>query len=136
MIDLIAQIVRHPFHGPGKIGIGVGHVDAHPSGKVAEIPDVGMPGMRNGLSLLIVGQETERRSRIDRRVTVGQVYPHLETSGKDRWILCAGFSEMLQVLNPTDAPQLIVDQIGRGQSVLVTADGLTRDVMPMLQPLV
>jgi hypothetical protein len=43
---------------------------------------------------------------------------------------------MLQVLNPTDAPQLIVDQIGRGQSVLVTADGLTRDVMPMLQPLV
>ena len=136
MIDLIAQIVRHPFHSPGQIGIGVGHVDAHPPGKVAEIPDVGMPGMRNGLSLLIVGQETECRSRVDRRVTIGQIYPHLETCGKDRWILCAGFSEMLQVLYPTDAPQLIVDQIGRGQSVLVTADGLTRDVMPMLQPLV
>ena len=133
VIDIIAQIMGNTLHTPYKVGIGVGHVDANPSGKVAKPSDVRMPGMRNGVPFVIVSQETEYRRTVHGRIPIGNINTHQIARSKDRAISDAPLTKVLQIVNTTDALELITDQIACRQSISIATDHLQLDVTPILQ---
>ena len=59
MVQVVTQIERDTAYAPKQAGIGIRRIQTNPPGELAKIPDIGMPGMRNRLSRLVAGQETE-----------------------------------------------------------------------------
>jgi hypothetical protein len=112
VIDIVSKILGYTFYSPCQICIGINHIYAHTSCKVAEITDVWVPRVRDRLSLFIVYKETEYRWSIHRRIAIGKINPHLIASGKDRHILCTKFSEMLNICYTADTFNLVADEIG------------------------
>ena len=124
MIDLIAKILSYTVYTPRQVCIGVCHIDTDPPGKISGIPNIGMPWMGNGATLSVSCQETERRRCINGGITVGQIDAHLKSRGKNRGISDTPFTEVLPIVNPADAAQLIAHPIGRRQSGPITPNHL------------
>lgn len=83
-----------------------------------------MPWMRNGIPLFVMGQETEHCRTVHGGITLRDVYTHLETCGEDRGMGDTPFTEVFQVADTADTPELITDQIAYGQSVGIATDNL------------
>ena len=127
MVAMVAEILFDAEERPGEVGIRILEVEADATGERAEPPDVGMPGVRDGMAESVGGTERENRLCIDRWIIVGEGEVEEEVVGEDGRVGDAGQTEAVERMDRSNAMDIKRDEIMDREAGRVTMEDRERD---------